>query len=936
MTTKRLEVNQKAVNWFDGQQVSESELDDEQLRNENIDAANIANFFGSGVLESSPTPNIIFDTSDLNTTQQSLLDAYAFDGQNVYVGTPIVAVTDVTYGVNLAVTLTDVSLAGAALTKVCIIGDSFGDELIHDDMVFNENGTKITRGRYKNIRAILFNNFAGNIRGSKKYALDDGYNWVGKCIIREAESLEVSYDTVMASQEQQPNQFFRDFVPGVHAYTILQMLQDAVGADKSVADLNIALASVNTRTIVTNDVTTRIGQKFLALGKNIQKISTLLSVKYDPTAPPGDGYEWSGSITMELHKLQTDVECPVTPVPDTALDFDPDPAIVAYITLTKDDLERQGVVLSGTAQVIDFVFTGTAIANPNNSVIDENTYYMFALGRSGDTHTGTLVFEEASDRYDSGYMVIYDGAQWINIVDSDLWFVIEGDYVKISDGIAYADGVGVEIPKIKPDETNTEAPYIYGLVPFYTVQHDAYNYVLLEETNEYSESTQDQRTGNLVYSRVTPAPLISLISASRLNTLRLTEPAPVLLGRIYDKNPKSNTENITGTVSLIGQGYGNEFNILWPDADVRTFNLVGSILIPNVTNSAEYRVITADLINDAYGDINGDGKIDATDLAIINSWLPDGYDLSDSVTQAKIAAGSIALEKILRADVNGDGVVDAADALLIENYIDKVIHTFPAGSTLSRMHVVLENLTSPLTTTVSIQTRDTAFVTVPFAPINWKIEYYPTWIADNLIIEGLTRLMPTTFTDPSTDTNPAGKNNFFIPGDLLLEGRILNPEGTVHTLDMETVHVMLNIPILDSGGHKVFLDGYVGIDLFETFVAESSEGKTAYGFDAMKYSDGTYVQMEDFAGGKVRINPALQSIANEFSAFPIKDIVGIYYDPDTSLMTLYVDDVYDDGSGNLLPPLSTKVLVSVFLKKAGFINDTKVITQAQMRQLLGI
>jgi len=931
MVTNRLSVNQKFVKWYDGQQVTNVELTDEQNRNINIDAANVANFMGSGVLESNIIPNVILDTRHLNTTQQSLLSSNAFDGQNVYVGT-VNDVSDTILGVTLAVTLSGANLDGSAFTKVCIIGDTFGGELIHDDLVFHENGTKITRGRYKSIRAILFNNLAGNAYGSNDY-IGTGY-----CLVRETESLEVSYDTVIASQDKQPNQFFKDFEPGVHAWTITQMLEDAIGPDKSVGDLNIGLESVSKREIAPNDVTTRVGEKFKALGKNIQKISILLSVKEDLTAPPGDEFAWSGDIVLELRKLQTDVTCPVSPVPDTALDFDPDPALVSYISLNKDDLEKQGVELSGDAQVVEFTFTDMTISNPISSPIQEGLYYVFTIGRSSDAHTGTLLFEEVGDLYDSGYMVIYDGSQWINVTDSDMWFVIEGDYIKVSDGISYEDGIGVEVPRVYLDSTNTEVPFVYGLVPFYSAQYDYENYVLLERKNQYSDQEQDQRTGNMVYSRVTYAPEISMINSSSLSTLKTTNPWPVLLGDFVDGNPRGNPATIEGTTGTIGLCYNNELNVLSPDADLRSFNLAGSILKPNKTNVASYRIIKSELIYDLYGDVSGDGVIDLDDLALVNSWLPDGYDLSDTVTQTKIADGDIDVKRILRADVNGDGIVDAADLALIEQYINKEISTFPAGSSFQRMHIVVENLLNATTTSVAIQDVDASFVAVPFVDVDFSIEYFANWIPDRLQVVDLRRKLPTTFTKEVTTSLPKGRNDFYFPGNILVGGRVLNPDETVHTLDFETVQVILDIPILDSLGNKVFLDGYHGIDLFETFVAESSSGKTAYGFNAMKYSDGTYVQMEDFVGNKVRIVPSIQSVSSEFEMVfgaSYKDIIGLYYDPSTSLVTFYIDNAYDDHYGNLLPPLSTKVLVEVMLKKAGFINSTQTITQGQMRTLLG-
>ena len=939
MVTKRLSVEQKSVNWFDGQQVSEAELDDEQNRNTNIDAAIVANFFGSGIVESNPVPVIIFDSNSLNVAQQALIDAYAFDGSNVYIGTPLVSVSDEINGVNLVIEMSGARLEGIdAYAKVCVIGDSFGDYLIHDDLFFHNNCSKTTTGRYKSIRAILFNNFAGNSNGSKNFAAD-GYDLVGRCIIREASSLEVSTDCIVASQTEQPNQFFKDFIPGNSSFSITQMLQDAIGADKSVGDLNISLTSSGIREISINDVTTKIGQKFKAVGKNIQKISILLSVAYDSSALLGEEYAWSGNLNLELHKLQTDVTCPVSPIPDTALDFDPDPSIISYISLSALDLRKQGIVLDGTPKIVEFIFSGSQIANPVNSIIVKDNYYMFAFGRSGDTHTGTLVLQEATDRYSNGYMTIFDGLQWVNVSDSDMWFIIEGDYVKVSDGMSFIDGVGVEIPKIKKDSTNTEVPYVYGMVPFYTAAHDTDNYIIIEKENEYSDTVQDERTGNLVYSRFVPSAAISLINYANFNLLRATDPAPVILGKAYDNNPRMNVSSISGSTQYIGLAYDNEFNILRPNIDLRTQELVYSILTPNDSRSYQYRIIKSELLLDAYGDINGDGIIDLDDWYIINSWMPDGYDLSDTRTQNLIINGYITVEEILRADVNGDGIVDSNDVALVQDYINKAIYSFPVGSTFPRLKLTVESLLDPLNNAVEIQVTDSQFSTVPFVALDWTIDYFASWISDKVIVEDLRRLMPTTFIEESTDALPEGRNDFFIPGNLLVGGQVLNADGSSFRLDLEINQVTMEIPILDIDGNKIFLDGYAGVDLFETFVAESSSGLTAFGFNAMKYGDGTYVQMEDFGNSKVKIVPTLQSISSQYqvvSGGTIEDIIGLNYDPITSMMTIYIDNVFDDGEGNLLPPLSTKVLVDVYLKKSGFANSASFIDRAQMRSVLGL
>jgi hypothetical protein len=53
-------------------------------------------------------------------------------------------------------------------------------------------------------------------------------------------------------------------------------------------------------------------------------------------------------------------------------------------------------------------------------------------------------------------------------------------------------------------------------------------------------------------------------------------------------------------------------------------------------------------------------------------------------------------------------------------------------------------------------------------------------------------------------------------------------------------------------------------------------------------------------------------------------------------MVLYIKDLYDDTYGNILKSLSTKIVVSVYLKRAGFANVDTEVTRSQMRNLLGI
>lgn len=946
MTSRILPVDLNRLNWFDGKSVTQNDLVTEQVRNVGIDAANQNNFFSSGVLEEFQSPKIIFDAKNLNSQQQSLFDSNSFDGQNVYIGT-VNNVSDTINGVLLSVELLDAYLDGFPHIKISIIGDSFGDVLVHDDLIFNTNGTQITKNRYKNIRGILFNNFAGSLLNPKKYACD-GSVLVASCIIREALSMEVSQDAVLSSQVAQPNMFWNDFITANGSLTLNQVLQDTIGPSKAISDLNIGLTSKAKRELVPNDVSTRIGQKFKATGNNIQKISTLLSVEYNPDyllLGEPDGYQWKGDIILTIHKLQTDVDCPVSPIPDNTIDFDPHPSIIGQIAIDKEILEYQGIILTDEPQVVDFVFTGSNISDPLRSNLEVGKYYVFTLGRASNPNGGTILIEEANSENES-YMTIYDGSQWININESSMWFSIYGDYIKVSDGVAYDNGIGSQIQRIAKNEYNQDAPYYLGEIPFYSQTYDTNNYTLLETIDQFSEPTQDERTGNSIFTKIKPSPYISLINKTALDLLLSTNPDPVLLALAKDLNPRGNPTSITGQTTYPGLVKNNIFNVLSPSADVLQHNWVGSILYPSVScggATCQFRIIKQTNYDDILGDINGDGEIDLDDLAIINGWIsawPGNMplSLSDGFVQQLILDGYLDILQFLRADVDGDGFVGNTDKDLIEDYINKDITSFSGGSTFLRTELQVENLTGTSEADI-VDSCCTSFSTPLIGGIDWRIDYFATWIPDLLNISDLRRLLPTTYTEEISDDNLKGSNNFFVPNNLLVSNNILNPDGSFYSVDLEINHLTLDFPITDSVGNPIFLDGSTGISLFDNFVAESSMGLTSNNFKAMKYADGSYVQIGDFELGRVKITASLQSLSNEFGVTignTVQDIVGMYYDPATSLLMLYIKDLYDDPIVNVVPSLSMKILITIYLKHAGFINNSETITKDQMRSILGV
>ncbi len=97
-------------------------------------------------------------------------------------------------------------------------------------------------------------------------------------------------------------------------------------------------------------------------------------------------------------------------------------------------------------------------------------------------------------------------------------------------------------------------------------------------------------------------PSISSISSSGLDTLLNGGLSPLLLAKAWDSNPRGNTDPITGEVDIAGMVYGNRLQIVAPDADLRSNNVVGSILTPDTGAAPKYRIIKQETYSDSYGD----------------------------------------------------------------------------------------------------------------------------------------------------------------------------------------------------------------------------------------------------------------------------------------------------------------------------------------------
>lgn len=955
--TKRIPVSQLQNLWHDAQTVDKNDLETEQNYNNQTNAAIVNNFFGSGVLVSSAQQNVLFDSDNLDVVQAAQEASHSFDGTGIDIA---IQPSDNNLGNQLEIELTNSDVFGRLNTKVLIIGLSFNGSLIYDRLTFNRNEKQVTSNHYKKILSLIFNDFKGNNNCSR--------NNGGRIIIREASSFQLSRDPIMVSQDVEPNIFFRDFKP-VDGYTnLFTMLQNAIGSEYNADDLNINITGRAVRSIAPNDVSTQIGQKFKATTNNIQKITFLMGAYRNDSAPVANRFDWTGDLIVSIYPLQTTVSCPTDIVPELAIDFDPSQTPLVEVSFSQAELKDLGYVLTDIAQPIDFIFNSTKIAIVGG--INIGNYYAVTFRRSGAATSGTVFAESGNDRIKNSRLTIFNNV-WVDTNEEDLWFQIWTDAAKVADGQGFDSGNGILYEKTATDiDTGAEIDNQKRYFSFSSTGQGTENTGVIQAIESDSVTIQDERTGNNTFSRKQFVPSFSFVSNADLTLLKdISE--PLIVGCVSDNNPKTNP-NVTKTQNKPGLVKGDNFCVINPDPDLLSLQLIGSKLIPNNNKSYDYRIFDVNYCVDGYGDVNGDGIIDAADVARASELI--GESLSSTTTQAKIVSGQISTLELLRADVNGSGTISSADVNLIQNYVNRSINSFPVGSSFTHLCLTVQqsigrsdgyfdctngfirvdgyggNNKIPYSsfqpeelvydgylTQVSIDGSDSAFNTVPFVNINYQIKFQPYWKDSLLILNSNSRLIPTTFTyenaivpnDCSIDlvncTNlvghipsvDVGRNDYFIPDNLILgKGELLRPDGSNYKIDFEIGTVILELPATTIAQKS--------INIFNVFVADTGNGKTSAGYNCLKYSDCSTVQSEDLENGKIRFAASVESYANT------TDIVAIYVNQETGLMTLSSTVA---TSSSIYANLRTKIIINVYLKKGGWVNNSLTIPNVEVSGL---
>lgn len=930
------------VNFYDGQNLTEEDLDVEQTAWHDT-VAQTTNFLaGSGVEKDTSTQIVLFDSYDVPTSVSTLISGNNFDGEPIYEedsfgNTIYEQPSDSVNGVQLEVEISDASLAGSGKTKVYIFGKKYGGDFVQEVLTFEDNGSLTTQYYFTEIVALMFQDFRGN--GN---TVVDGVgcrNVGGRCRILEALPMTVVLDTIMAEQSEMPNMNYRSFKPANNSKTLDNLLDEiedsGTGLDKD--DLNINTTATTTRKLAANSsVGVLIGEKFKATTNNIQKITLLLAVEENELAVSGHEFDFSGDIVVGVRKLQTTTNCPTDIIPDTAIEYDPEPTALAEVSFNMSELEDRGVVLTDEPQEVDFVFTQSLLANPNvDPTLEIGKYYVITIGRTGNISTGDIVLQEAAnttstDETDEMRMTVFTNNEWTDVSERDLWFKIYTDAVRITSGNAIDNGVLIVSPKTKKNtSTNVEESYIEGNHSLVDISSESENYIIVQKKNSYSDAATHPSTGNLVFTRISDEADVSVVSEDSLTTLINAGNKTIVLAHVVDENSRNNPE-ISGVTNYPGLVTANTLTILAPTSDITTNNLIGSILIPNTTEpELKYRIIDVQTYTDSYGDVNGDGTIDLTD--VLRCQELDGYatDLVSgtvsSVDQtAAIVNGTVDMMEIIRADVNGDALINVSDSQRLQQYLS-LGTAFSVGASFKRTVITVENLTDPLTTTANILGSDSSFNTVPFSPVNYRIDFIPTWTEQNISITDMRRFVTKTFTDIEEDditgtTKSGGTNSTFISGDIILGGEILDPDGETFSMDLEVNSIVLNLP---EGSTQAELD------VFNNYI----KGK-------MKFYDSTYVGASALTNNQVKVIPSIQSFAKNSDGYDfesddgysaVQTTVAVLYTQSSGILRIRANNIKNIATR---PELTTKIVLQVYLKKAGFANIEVTVSADDLGDLL--
>ena len=714
------------VNFFDGQKVTEADLDVEQIHHRGLVSRAVSDFHGSGVLDKNRmSPVVLLDTSmpgayleeEAESRSGPVISAGGYDGRAIYLDRQP---SDRGYGNRLEVEASGLEIGGRTACKVLVLGRTFSSlndagVIVAEVVELLDNGVKITENYYLNVIAVFFNNFSGGSGATEHSSSEESLNTsgnTGKIVLREAGPLKVFSRTRSVSQTESPNIDFANFVTSSTGNSLEEEMLMAMGSSHSFSDLYFEpTVSEKLKFEAGGNTIKSYGQKFLATANNLQKIDLLLSVERNSSAPSGLEYELSGDIVVSIHKLMTDISCITDPNPDNLIDFDPEPSPIAEVSHSMGDLLSLGVSLDDIPKKVSFDFSQTLLADPVISPsIQADKYYAVLISRRGSNSVGTLVLEkgfhkpsrkasngqtlspqEQFGRLDQKFIEFDENnLVYVDDPDSALWFAVHSDTVEVTSGTAYSDdGFPIVLPKFRDYVGSTKISSFLRNIPLKSIAEGSGNWLALYREDEFTSPGAHPRTGNYVNTRIVDSPSVLMIEASEIENYSDSD-QPLILAKIVDNNVRE-AQDIEGKFDKPGLILPDEVLFVNPSAELLSSNLIGRVITTDTECecNSRYRIIDAKCEVVYAGDLDGDGELTSGDILELLNIV--GNTINSSTTERKILGGEIDLINFLQSDLNGDGTVDGTDIELIEDAVDGYIN-FSIEDSLKVMRIRLENI----------------------------------------------------------------------------------------------------------------------------------------------------------------------------------------------------------------------------------------------------
>jgi hypothetical protein len=691
-------INKSRVNFFDGQRVTERDLDTEQNYFRDAIGGTLSDRGDFGVIDKLEDRDyLLLDLNNISTDNPSYgtVSNGKYDGKIIL---PDFQPADSSFGERIEVSLSGSNSRGRYSTRVLILGRVFNDltesgSIEFEILEFRKNEALITKNYYNHIYAIMLNNYSGGecftedgTSYSNKTHLSDNSN----IIISSAKPLRVYPKTEVFAQKSSPS---IDAYLFSHTYADFEtFLSQALGVSRSQSEVFRDFSFRKESFLTTDNVGNAIGQKFLSNTDNIQSISVLISKE--------NSGDWSGDLVFSIYDLQTTSSSRVAADP---IGFDPSLRPIAQVALDQQDLEYRGIFLDQSPKEIKVDFSRFDCANPSSGIIEKNKYYAIYIERVGDNRVNSLnIFKgdflpsgkanlgiplnpEETFSKQNYRMFKYDAAteKYIDYADESLWFSINASCIEVTPGSAYSvDGFYLNIPKYKEYVGETRILNFKDKVSI--PNFNTKLYVSLERSEKFLDLDVHPRTGNYIHTRISDSAEISFLSPPADSNSHL------ILASVNDKNTRQKV-SISGSFDSAGLYETDHFYIVNPTTYQKSINYNGMNFIPDTDCQCNnvYQIIDFEIYNLLAGDLDRDGKYTISDSVLISNI--SGNTINSEVTERRLFGGEFSIEDFYISDLNNDGAIDGFDILKSEDAANGNIN-FDSGLQIEFIKIYFENI----------------------------------------------------------------------------------------------------------------------------------------------------------------------------------------------------------------------------------------------------